>query len=210
MLTRRTVLASLSLIALSLFNGCASYQLGAPTELPFESIYIRPAGNESFAPQAQALLSANIRQAFIRDGRVKVLSDEKEADIVLEVTITDYIRQSAARRRDDTVSAATYNTTLVAQLSLYDTNKGNFLFQNRQLEERNNLYIQNPYTAAATDPTGFVKAEYDGMPILTRGLARQIADEVLSPWPAKTDAAQPVATETETAAEVEEVVTETE
>lgn len=205
---RRTILACLSLIALSLLSGCASYKLGAPSELPFESIYIRPAANQSYAPQAQALLSSNIRQAFIHDGRVKVLSSEEAADAVLEVTITDYIRRTAARRQDDTVGAATYNATLVAELSLFDANKGDFFFKKREVQERNNLYFGNPYTATATDPVGFSKAEFDGMPILTRGLARKIADEVLSPWPARKVAPQPVVAED--AAEVVEITTESE
>ena len=168
---------------IALLSGCASYNLGSSAELPFESIYIRPAANDSFAPQAQALLSAQLREAFIRDGRVKVLANEADADAVLEVTLTDYRRRAAARSSADTVVAQTFDLSLIAVTSLYNQNQGSFYFQNRQIQDVTTAYTENPYLQEGTPETqGFQQSEYQAMPQLTRGLARKIADEVLSPW----------------------------
>jgi hypothetical protein len=165
--------------------GCKSYQLGGP-ELPFESIYVQPATNDSFAPQAQALLSGQIRDAFIRDGRLKLTTSEESADALLLVNVTEYDRRAASRARSDTVRARDFDLFLSAQISLYDQNRGDYMFEARTISERSNAYVDNPYlNESAADLQTFQQAEYQAMPRLTRDLARKIADEVLSPWPAK-------------------------
>jgi len=166
--------------------GCKSYQLGGP-ELPFESIYVKPATNDSFAPQAQALLSGQIRDAFIRDGRLRLTISEESADAVLLVNLTKYDRRAASRARADTVQARDFDLFLHAEVSLYDQNRGDYLFEARNISERSNAYVDNPYLDDSTDDLQgfFLQAEYQAMPRLTHDLARKIADEVLSPWPAK-------------------------
>ncbi|MEN8663107.1 MAG: LPS assembly lipoprotein LptE [Lentimonas sp.] len=183
MTARSTFLYGLSLLAIAFFSGCASYQLGTHGSLPFESIYIRPAVNESFAPQSQAMISAQIREAFIRDGRVKVLSKESEADAVLEVTLTEHERQAGARLRTDTESARTFRLELSAEISLFNVNSGDFYFEGRQLRQNTSVYADNPYATTATQAQGYIQAEYNAMTRIARGIARKIADEVLSPWP---------------------------
>jgi hypothetical protein len=179
----RTLHVCLAFVSLVLISGCASYHLGSPAELPFDSIYIRPTGNESFAPQAQAVVSAQIREAFIRDGRVKLVSKQSEADAVLEVMLTNYDRRAAARSRSDTVSARDFDLLLAADISLLDQNKGDYLFAKRSIVERSSTYVENPYAAPADLQTqGYIQSEYNAMPRLARDLARRIADEVLSPW----------------------------
>jgi hypothetical protein len=184
---RLSLPAFLALACVGFFGGCKSYQFGNATELPFESIYIQPVANESFAPQAQALLSAQIRDAFIRDGRTRLVTKEADADAVLIVSLTEYGRQAAARQSEDTVVARDFDLTLAATVSLYDQNKGDYYFSGRILEERSNAYADNPYAAnpAISGTQGFLQSEYQAMPRLTRDLARKIADEVLSPWEAK-------------------------
>lgn len=188
---RRLFLIGTSLITLALFSGCASYKLGAPTELPFESIYIRPASNDSFAPQVQALVSAQIRETFIRDGRVKLLSKESDADAVLSVNLTNYERNAGARNRQDTVSARTFNLTIHAAISLYNANQGDFFFEERNVSEDASVYGDNPFVDAKDfeQRQAYNQAEYSAMTRLARSLARQITDEVLSPWPSREEEA---------------------
>ncbi|MFP4069621.1 MAG: LPS assembly lipoprotein LptE [Verrucomicrobiota bacterium] len=174
--------ALLLLLAACLLPGCAHYRPGAGAELPFDSIYIRPAENESFAPQAQALVSAQIRERFIRDGRVKVLADESEADAVLLVTLTEYDREAGARRGDDTVTATDFDVRLRALVSLYSSEQGGFLFADREIEESTVAYVDNPYDDAPEATQGYHQAEYQAMPRLARDLANRITDEVLGAW----------------------------
>jgi len=180
-----TLFALQFLVSVTLI-GCKSYQLGSPTELPFQSIFVKPVTNDSFAPQAQTLLSSQIRDAIIRDGRLKLVTSEDEADAVLLVNLTDYDRRAASRNRNDTVIARDFDLNLTADVSLYNQNAGDYYFEDREIRERSNAYTNNPYLdSAATDPQDFLQAEYNAMPRLTRDLARKIADEILSPWEPK-------------------------
>ncbi|MFO8026137.1 MAG: LptE family protein [Opitutales bacterium] len=175
--------ALLAVFALGFCAGCKSYQLGHPAELPFETIHIQPAKNDSFAPQAQALLSAQVREAVIRDGRVRLVADESEADAVLRMTLTDYTRRAAARRQDDTELAQDFDLSLSVELDLYDQMKGNYFFEGRQLEARTRGYLTNPYAAPGDpDTQGLIQSEFNAMPRLARELGRKAADELLSVW----------------------------
>ena len=181
-LTRGPV-ALLLFVVLGLFSGCASYQLGAPAELPFKTIYIRPASNDSFAPQAQAIVSSQLRQQFIRDGRVHLVTNEDAADAVLTVNLAEYDRRGGARRSSDTVVASDFDISLSADVSLYNSGTGDYLFESRKIAGRTKTYIENPYASdSALRTQAYQQSEYQAMPVLARDLARKIADEVLSTW----------------------------
>ena len=178
----RFFLPGLILGALILTPGCRSYQAGSGGELPFRTIYLRPASNNSFAPQAQAAVSSQVRQAFIRHSRVTVVANEDEADAVLLIMLTDYNRETASRQSEDIIRARDFDLTLTCAVSLYDANAGKFLFRNREIDDTANAFVDNPLVDDATDTQGFLQAEYQAMPRLARDLSRKIADEVLSAW----------------------------
>ena len=178
-----SMVAMLALFALALISGCNSYQFGNPVELPFESIYIKPVSNDSFAPQAQALLSTQIRDAFIRDGRTKLVTSREAADAVLLINLTDYKRYAAARQSEDTTTAASFSLVLAAEVSLFNQNKGDYYFLKRIINGSSSAYVNNPYATPATAQTqDFLQMEYQAMPRLTHDLSRRIADEVLYTW----------------------------
>ena len=177
------MIAVLALFAMAFISGCNSYQLGNPVELPFESIYIKPVSNDSFAPQAQALLSTQIRDAFIRDGRTKLVTSREAADAVLLINLYEYKRYAAARQSEDTITAASFSLVLAAEVSLFNQNKGDYYFQERVIKESSSAYVDNPYaTPEAAQTQDFLQMEYQAMPRLTHDLSRLIADEVLSTW----------------------------
>ena len=177
------MVAIVALFNLAFICGCNSYQLGNPVELPFESIYIKPVTNDSFAPQAQTLLSAQIRDAFIRDGRTKLVTSREAADAVLLINLTEYNRYAAARQSDDTTSAASFSLELSAEVSLFNQNKGDYYFQKRIINESSSAYVDNPYATSSVSQTqDFLQMEYQAIPRLTHDLSRRIAEEVLNTW----------------------------
>jgi hypothetical protein len=183
LITRKLRLSTLISLALVLaaVAGCRSYQLGHPSELPFESIYIRPALNNSFAPQAQTLISSDMREAFIRDGRVKLVTNEVDADVVLLINMTDYERTPGARANDSTRKGFSFDITLNAMVSLYDQNKGRYLFQNELVDASATAYTENPYLPAPNIQTYHI-AERQAMPNVSRLMAQKIADRILGVW----------------------------
>ena len=163
-----------------LTGGCQSYQLGDPAELEFNTIYIKPATNESYAPQVQAVISAQIRELFIRDSRSVLVNDQQEADVILFVNLVNYDRDTAARQSNDTVLARSFDLELYAEVSLFDQNSGSYLFEDRLIRQKYSVYADNPYEQAQSQ--SLVQAEYQAIPSLAHRLARKIADEVLNPW----------------------------
>lgn len=176
----RALIGLVSIVVLCLFTGCASYKLGSSAEIPFKSIYIKPTTNHSFAPQAQPIVSAQIRETFIHDGRVKLVSKEEEADAVLYVDLTKYDRSAAARNSNDTEIANDFDIRLTADIALYDQQTGAYLIQKRSIQADTHAYIGNPYTDG--EIISFQQSERQAMAQLARDIARKITDEVLSPW----------------------------
>ncbi len=159
------------LTTLGIFSGCAQYHLGQSVDAPFRTIYIEPVTNRSFAPQAQALLTENLIEAFLRDGTVRVV-DKDQAEATLHVTITRYDREITARQQDDTVLGRTFGVTLEAQVSLLDNLNGNIYFTRRTLSANDHVFIDG----------GLPQTEYQNIPVLTRSLAQKIKNTVVSVW----------------------------
>jgi hypothetical protein len=180
---RASIVTILVFFTSAFISGCKSYQLGNPTDLPFDSIYIKPVTNDSAAPQVQALISSQIRDIFIHDGRTKLVTSREAADAVLIVNLTEYNRRAAARRSVDTKVAASFALILTAEVSLFNQNKGSYYFQERIVRKSSSAYLNAPYDTTVTSQSqDFLQSEYQAMPRITRDLARRIADEVLNPW----------------------------
>lgn len=176
-------IAPLALLAGSLvLLGCSSYRLGSASPIPFDSLYIVPAQNESFAPQAQSIVSAQIRKTFIQDGRMPILANPEDAAARLEICLVDYQRNSAAYSSEDIDIARSYSLVLEAKVSLWDAHKGAYLFRDRFVRTSVQSYVGNPYDNSAVSANNFNAAEYNAMPLLARSLAEKISNQVLSPW----------------------------
>jgi hypothetical protein len=160
-----------------LLLGCANYEWSRP-ELPFKTLFVEAASNGSFVPQAQAPLSQQIRQAFIRDGRVKIVGNPKTADAILKINLIKYDRDPAIRDNQDSEIARSFDLELTAQIALFDQKNNKYFFKKRTLSAQINSYSYDPVTGADT----FALAEYQSVPRITHNLARKIANEVLSVW----------------------------
>jgi hypothetical protein len=145
--------------------------VGDPGKLPFSSIHVAPPINTSLAPQASPLLGAGLIRALDRSGRVTIAA-ESEADAVLTITITNYRREVAAERSDDTVLARKWRVILTAECTLTNRRDGQALFTRRPVSAFDEVYVDS----------GLVPAEYQNMPVLTDRLAQEITREVLGAW----------------------------
>ncbi|MGK0177207.1 MAG: hypothetical protein ACJAT5_000388 [Lentimonas sp.] len=172
-------LALITVLA-GILSACKSYHLGSPAEIPFKSIYVAPVLNHSYAPQAQAIISAMLRENFTRDTRIKLVAEKENADAVLLVDLTKYERSDSARNRQDTGVADSFDVQIKADVSLLDQETGTYLFTNRSIQATTNAYTSNPYQ----DDTivAYQLSERQAMEQLARELARKITDMVLSPW----------------------------
>src|SRR3954466_1377471 len=89
-LKTRLLTASVAVaLAISGF-GCSHYHLGTEGKLAFRTLYVEPVANKSMLPQAQALMSTQLRERFARDSRITLVNSAEGADATLHVVIEDY------------------------------------------------------------------------------------------------------------------------
>ena len=163
----------LSLVGLGLNSGCSHYQLGTGTkDLGFSTVYIAPVTNEAAVPQATALVSRELRNSLLQDGRMSLAADEASADAVLSVALVHYARTFTAVQPNDTALARKFDLVLTAHCSLIDQRTGKPLFKNRPVSVTRQIYVddgQNP-------------AEYQALPQLADQLADRVSHAVLDVW----------------------------
>src|SRR3954470_11852650 len=101
-LKTRLLRASAAVVLIVSGFGCSHYHLGTEGKLAFRTLYIEPVANKTLLPQAQALMSTQLRECFARDSRVTLVNSSEGADATLNVTLDDYHRDVATVREGDT------------------------------------------------------------------------------------------------------------
>jgi hypothetical protein len=163
----------LLVLALAGLAGCASYHLGAGAAAPsFHTLYLAPVHDTANVPQATALVTAQLRQAFLQDGRLALASSPAEADAVLTINLAKYSRETLTEQANDTGLARKMGLTLDATATLVDGRTGKVLFQDRKLQAERQIFTDS----------GQLLAESDALPLLARVLAQQAVGAALDVW----------------------------
>jgi hypothetical protein len=157
-----------------LVTGCSHYQLGTGSagKLAFHTLYVAPVENRTLLPEARAVVSTQLREAFARDGRVALVSSPEAADATLTVVITNYHRDTAAARADDTGLARKFNLTLETTCMLRDNRGLKNYFENRAVSVQREAFTDS----------GQLQSEYQALPLLAESLAGKITHTVLDVW----------------------------
>lgn len=169
-----TALPRLLLFALGLpvLAGCSHYRLGTAGQPAFATLHVEPVVVTALIPQSKALFTTQVRETFIRDGRVALVNSPEAADATLLITVRHYDREVATVRPGDTGLARKFTVRLEADATLYDRRTAK------------NLFIQRPITVKRelfTD-SGQVQAEYQLLPLLAADLADKARHAVLDVW----------------------------
>ena len=152
--------------------GCAHYQLGTGSQPGFQSLFVEPVANRTLVPQAQALISNQLRTGFARDARVRLVNTPTGADAVLSVALTGYRREVAAVREGDTGLARKFNVTLEATCTLRDQRTGKLIFENRPIQAVREVFTDG----------GQLQSEYQVLPLLAEALAAKVTHAALDVW----------------------------
>jgi hypothetical protein len=163
----------LSSVILFSLTGCIHYKLGYAQAPPLKTLYVS-VENNSYAPQAQALLKQNLINAFLRDGQIRIVEKEK-ADAIVSVILTEYNRELSATQVTDTALARAFSLNLKAEISLHD-NRNEKTYFKRILSTRESIF------AEIDTGSDLPQAEYQTMPVLTYHLAQKIKDAVVTVW----------------------------
>lgn len=160
------------LAGLLALSGCAHYNLGSGGKLAFKTLYVAPVVNESNLPQAIAVVSTELRESFLRDGRVTLVNSIDEADAILTVRLLKYGRGVTAGQAGDTGLARKFDLTLNADATLRDNRSGKFLFEKRKIEAVRQAYADS----------GQLQSEYQTVPLLAGTLAKHVLSATLDVW----------------------------
>ncbi|HWA85797.1 MAG TPA: LPS assembly lipoprotein LptE [Opitutus sp.] len=153
-------------------TACSHYQLGTGGKLAFSTVYVAPARNTSRLPQAQAILTTQVREALAQDGRVALANSPQAADATLEIVIRDYHRDVASVRETDTGLARKFTLTLAVDCTLRDNRNGTVYFANRPIDTQRDAFVDG----------GQLQAEYQTVPLLAESIAKKITRAVLDVW----------------------------
>lgn len=168
-----TLLSAIGLgLGLSSWTGCAHYQLGSEPKTKFASLFIAPVTSSVSLPQAQVLLTTQLREAFIRDGRVTLTDSADTAEASLQISLADYHRAAAVARSDDTGLARRFDVTLQATATLTDNRTRQAYFTRRPLSAKRGVFTDS----------GLVASEYQALPLLAEQLAEASVHAVLDTW----------------------------
>ncbi len=154
------------------FTACANYRLGTGSTLKFSTLYVAPVSSEALIPQARVLVTTQIREALLRDGRVTLVDSPEQADATLTVSLHSYNRTVAVSRPDDTGLARRFDVTLQAQATLVDNRTRQPYFTQRPLEAKRGVFTDS----------GLVPSEYEALPLLAEILGNEAVHAVLDTW----------------------------
>lgn len=152
--------------------GCSHYRLGTGTEPKFSTLFIAPVSSEALVPQARVLITTQLREAFIRDGRITLVNSAAAADAVLQISLTRYDRVATVVRPDDTGLARRFDVSLAATATLTDNRTLKVQFADRPLTAKRGVFADD----------GLVPAEYQALPLLAEDLAEAALHAVLDTW----------------------------
>jgi hypothetical protein len=180
----RFVAFGVGLAALTAGSGCANYHLGMQGKLAFQTVFIEPVDNTAGVPQATPLISTQLREAFIRDGRVQVVASPELADATLKVTLVQYNRVVATVLPNDTGRARKFDVSLQASCTLRDRT-GAILFENRAVTAQRQVFTgDDPGALPPGAPyiSNQRQAEYQALPLIASTLADRVTHTTLDVW----------------------------
>lgn len=169
------------LAASLIFSGCANYQLGTGGKVTFTTLYVEPVSTKVLIPQAQAILSTQVRNAFNRDGRVTLVNSPEAADATLKIVLTEFGREVATQRVGDSGLARKFTLNLGAAATLTDRRVGRPLFTDREVKVHRDVYTDEGNVGGIVK-TNQLQAEYQGLPLLAEAFAEKVTHAVLDVW----------------------------
>lgn len=159
-------------VVFGLLGGCASYQLGEPTVLPYRTLTVAPPKNLSTLPQFEAPLASALRQSILQAGPVE-LASSGAADAVIELTVVEIKRDIAAVTAEDVGRGRKFELNVSLELTLREPVEGGQVYLDRRpFSVKQDIYSDR----------GLVDAEYQATPELSNVIAERAVEMIVDHW----------------------------
>lgn len=176
---RARLLVALSLATAPVFLvSCSHYQLGIENRRTFTTLHVAVVESDALIPQARAAITTQLREAFVKDGRVALVNTPQSADALLTVRLVDYRRDVTVVRPGDTGLARRFDVTLRAVATLTDTRTQTAIFADRELDVKRGVFSDS----TRPDDGGLIQSEYQNIPLLAEVLANDLVRATLDRW----------------------------
>lgn len=165
----------LALISILLLTSCAGYQLG---NVPYaemkgvEKIYVPVVQNQTYEPGIRVMVTNAIIRRFHQDGTYET-GRQAEADATLEVTLTEYKRDSLRRARSNSLITEEYQPNLHAIATLTNHRTGQKLFDKEIVIGDTSIYVNE---------NRMQENERQAMPLAAEALAYEIVRRITEGW----------------------------
>ena len=170
LITRWMCAAMLVTLATGL-SGCAGYRLGNSLPPGIHSVCINPFANKTKEAGIESTATQKAVQEFQRDGTLKVAT-AAEADLILDVTLVEYVLEPIRYTGTDATKANEYRLTLRADLVLKNQKTG------KTMLDKVRVSGESTFTAESD----VAQAKQNALPNTSADLAHNIVEQVVEYW----------------------------
>lgn len=127
-------------LLVALWMGCGAVPVRT---LPpaYQTIFIRVSNNSTLEYGAEERLTESLVQEFQRDGRLRQVSDWRDADLILETNITDYILRPITLDNDNRAAGYSLDLTVNAMARARET--GVVVMPEQAIRDSGVFYLSN-------------------------------------------------------------------
>jgi hypothetical protein len=152
-----------SLVALG-GSGCAGYKLGPVNGLTAreKSVQVNPFDNKTLEPRLTDAVTSQLRKQLQRDGTYQ-LASHNDGDIVVNGSVTRYVRQEVSFSSSDILTVRDYRLELRAQVTARDRRTGKVILDQTVTG-----------TTLIRVTTDLTSTERQALPLLAADLAKNV------------------------------------
>jgi hypothetical protein len=152
-----------SLVALG-GSGCAGYKLGPVNGLTAreKSVQVNPFDNKTLEPRLTDAVTSQLRKQLQRDGTYQ-LASHNDGDIVVNGSVTRYVRQEVSFSSSDILTVRDYRLELRAQVTARDRRTGKVILDQAVTG-----------TTLIRVTTDLTSTERQALPLLAADLAKNV------------------------------------
>ena len=154
-----------------LFSGCMGYSLGGARPDGVESVTLNAVINETGEPAIEIQVTRAMRERIQFDGRLKLVNEEKDADAVIDITLTKYDLSPIAYRSDLRTTPDIYRLRVTGVAELRKLSSGEVI-------STSSTYGESTFDFQAD----LTSSKRDALPKAAAEIAKYMLDDLIEQW----------------------------
>ena len=162
-----------SLLACSLLLAGCGYTLGGATHEGVETVTVAPVINNTLEPAIEIEVTHALRDRIQFDGRVKLVNEPKNADAVIELTLTEYDMNPIAYKTEEGLRTTPdlYRLRITGVAELRDIETGEVISSSRTYGESTFEFTSDLTTS-----------KRNALPPAANEIAKFMIDDLIEAW----------------------------